>query len=171
MEDKKSVTLIIFGVLVLILMIAEMNYIRLYIKSNHVVRQGATVEAVVSEVKFASNKGRPHHIIYVDYEIDGTKYTHVNFGADTSFGMRVNDRCVAYYDINNPGYAVSQSSVDNYANSIESMGCVIVFAAACAYFGYTVKKSRLTGEGAEKGLIAVAVVLVLACIMVIKNAI
>lgn len=66
MKINKNFSMCLIGCLLLIFMVAEVNYIRLYTKSNRVVRQGATVDAVVSEIKFSGGRGMPSHIIYVD---------------------------------------------------------------------------------------------------------
>lgn len=144
MKENKRILLAIFGCLLLIMIVAEMNYIHLCIKSNRVFHQGATVDAVVSEIELSSGRGKPQHILYVDYEVDGETYTHVNYGVDLTYKMHVGDSCVAYYDIKNPNFAISKHSVKQYSRSAEIMGCMILFATASAWFTWYIKKGEPT---------------------------
>lgn len=169
LEDKKKIALFLFGLVLMVLFVGEINSIRLYFKSNRVLHQGATVEAVVSEVKYVSSKSGSYHVLYVDYEIDGTKYTHVHYGTDYARNKKVGDTCVAYYDINNHSYAISEHSVDDYAKSCQNGAGLIAFAIIAVWFVYYIKKEEMTKERIEKGLMILVIALILACIILIKN--
>jgi len=169
MKESKIFSKFLFGILIILFLAAEVNYIRLYVRSDRVVRQGATVEAVVSDMRRSSGRGRTHHILYVDYEINGIQYTKVNYGADLSNHIQVGDTCIAYYDIKDPGFVTAGDSPNNYAKSIQNMGCLILFAIVSIWFVYYIKKEKITMERFAKALLVLIIVMIIVFIVVIKN--
>lgn len=93
----------------------------------------------------------------------------MNYGVDSSYTMHVGDMCIAYYDIKNPKFGISEYAVDDYKHSMENMGCMIIFAIVCAWFGFYIKKNGTNIENIKKGLIVVVATLVILFIIVIKN--
>lgn len=126
MKILNSKTIGIYTAVVLVLMglLFSVVSVVILVKDKDTVYEKVDATIVNIEEYYDSSAEEYSHTVYVDYEVDGVKYTDKEYGSYNS-SMKVGDTVTGQYDVNTPELIQAEGS-ENIPYIIGGVGLVVL---------------------------------------------